>query len=431
MNVRIEKLVYGGEGLGHYEGSTVFVPYVLPGEVVAVRPTERKKKFVRGKPLHIVTPAPERVSAPCPHFAACGGCHYQHIPYEAQLKYKAEILRETLSRIGHVQWDGEIRAHPSPALGYRNRAQWKVRSAGDSSTPGARSAVGYSRAGSSALLPVQECPILAPALAETLRALTSLGAAGRLPATLKEVEAFCDAGGQRLLVNASCSEFGAPPRKLAESLRAALPGVESLLLHEAQRDRFELDGPGYISYAAAGGRFRVGHLSFFQVNRFLVDELVRAVADGPSGGLALELFAGVGLFTLPLARQFGRVVAVESNEAALRDLQANLDSAGVTAEALALDVEKYLASCRESPDLVVLDPPRAGAGHAAIARLIALGPPRITYLSCDPATLARDLAALTGAPLFNTAPYAITEMRLFDIFPQTYHIESLVRLEKR
>jgi 23S rRNA (uracil1939-C5)-methyltransferase len=431
MNVTIEKLVYGGEGLGHHEGSTVFVPYVLPGEVVAVRPTERKKKFVRGKPLHIVAPAPERVSAACPHFAACGGCHYQHIPYAAQLKYKSEILRETLARIGHVQWAGAIHAHGSPPLGYRNRAQWKVRTGGEPADSSSRSVVGYFRAGSSAVLPVEECPILAPALAETLRALAARGAAGRLPATLREVEAFCDAEGRQLLLNASFSEFGAPPRKLVESLRSALPPVESLLLHEAQRDRFELDGPGYISYRAMDRSYRVGHLSFFQVNRFLVDEMVRAVTADAAGALAMDLYAGVGLFTAPLAERFERVVAVESNEAAVRDLQANLETACARVQALVMDAEKYLAGCRESPDVVVLDPPRAGVGHAALARLIALAPQRILYLSCDPATLARDLAALTGAPLFNVAPYAITEISLFEMFPQTYHIETLVRLEKR
>jgi len=424
MEVKIEKLVYGGEGLAHHQGHTVFVPFVLPNEVVSVRPVDTRKKFVRGRIQQVLTPSPERSAPACPHFAVCGGCHYQHIPYEAQLKYKAEILRETLGRIGRVRWEAPIVTHASPPLGYRNRAQWKVGPAGE------RAAIGYHQAGSSAHCPVEECPVLSPRLAETLGALREMLAAGKAPKALREVEAFADAADAKVLLNISLEKLDAPAATIADTLRSALPGVESLLLHDASHDRFELFGPGFIHYEAAGSHYRVGHLSFFQVNRFLVDELIRAVTEEERGALALDLFAGVGLFTIPLSRQFERVLGVESNLAAARDLQANIAQSGSGAQQVNLQVESLLADCKEPPDLAVLDPPRAGVSAAALERLIGLAPARITYLSCDPSTLARDLGALTGGA-GEAGRYEISTVGLFDVFPQTYHIESLVQLKRR
>ncbi len=426
MDVKIEKLVYGGEGLGHHEGHTVFVPFVLPEEVVSVEATDRRKKFVRGRVQQLVTPSPQRATPPCPHFAICGGCHYQHIPYDAQLKYKTEILRETLSRLGRVTWEGAITAHPSPPFSYRNRAQWKIRPGGDSSPV----TIGYFQAGSTKLCAVDECPILSPRLAEALAALRGLLAGGKLPTIPREIEAFADSSDRALLLNASFERFGAEPAALAQAFRVALPNVETILLQETGRDRLELIGPGYIHYNCGGKSYRVGHLSFFQVNRFLVDDLVRAVAEQEQGRLALDLFAGVGLFTLPLAERFERVVAVESNPAAARDLSANIEEGRARAEHSGAEAEAFLAGWREAPDLVVLDPPRAGVPSAALERIVELAPARITYLSCDPATLARDLAALTGAA-GKEGRYEIVELHLFDVFPQTYHIESLVRLRRR
>lgn len=202
MDVTIEKLIYGGDGLAHHEGSTVFVPFVLPAERVAVSPVEQKKKFVRARVDNLLEPSPQRVLPPCPHFGICGGCNYQHIPYEAQLAYKAEILRETLRRIGRIDWTGEIKTHASPPWGYRNRAQWKIRppseATSDSAGPTASAAnkslarleIGYFRANSTALCAVDECAILSPLLLKTLLGLRAALAAGELPRELREIEVF-------------------------------------------------------------------------------------------------------------------------------------------------------------------------------------------------------------------------------------------------
>jgi 23S rRNA (uracil1939-C5)-methyltransferase len=429
MEVRIEKLVYGGEGLAHHDGHTVFVPLVLPGELVQIESRERKKKFIRGRVERVLETSPERIPAPCPHFGRCGGCQYQHMPYEAQLRYKAEILRETLGRIGHVQWDGPIETHASPPFGYRNRAQWKLRPAAKDAAGSA--GIGYFEAASTRLCPVTECPILSPRLADTLSQLRTLASTRKALTAIDEIEAFTDDKDEKVLLNLSADRLADSAESIASALRDALPYVESILFQDRRADSFHLSGPGYITYTASGAPYRVGHLSFFQVNRFLVEPLVQAVVGDIRGRLALDLFAGVGLFTVALTKQFERVIGVESNLAAAKDLETNLKaSSGASLASRHATTETFLARWHETPDLVILDPPRAGVAPEALARLKKLAPGRIHYLSCDPATLGRDLALLVGtgdAP----GPYAIESVNLFDIFPQTYHMEVLVRLRRR
>ena len=434
MDITIEKLIYGGEGLAHHEGSTVFVPFVLPAERVAVEAVEQKKKFVRGRVERILQAAPERVAAQCPHFGACGGCDYQHIPYEAQLKFKADILRETLLRIGKVEWAGEITTHGSPPWAYRNRAQWKVRPlevVGDDvaseagADGGAQLGIGYFRANSTALCAVEDCSIISPLLLKTLLSLRAALAAGALPRGLREIEAFVDAADARLLLTATFAGFPSRAAEHAETFRRVVPEIASLLFHGPSHDRMELYGPGFVEYAAGGISYRVGHFSFFQVNRFLVEELAREVVEREEvGRLAIDLFAGVGLFSIPLAKRFARVLAVESNPAAARDLETNTRGKG-SIEVRSAEVEQFLKRNKERPELVVLDPPRAGMTAESVERLGRLRPERITYVSCEPPTLARDLA------LFDKAGYGCTEVHLFDLFPQSFHMETVVRLRRR
>ena len=186
----------------------------------------------------------------------------------------------------------------------------------------------------------------------------------------------------------------------------------------------ELDGPGFLDYQSGATTYRVGHFSFFQVNRFLSDELAREVAGNEEGKLALDLFAGVGLFSIPLAKKFSHVLAVESNPAAARDLESN-SRASTGIEIRTADVAQFLAKYKGKPDLIVLDPPRAGLSPGDARNLLRISPERITYVSCEPPTLARDLAALTGGG------YEITAIHLFDLFPQTFHMEAVVRLRRK
>ena len=423
MELKIEKLVYGGEGMGHADGVAVFVPFVAPGETVEVRLEAQKKKFARGRVEKFVETSPARVAPPCPYFARCGGCHYQHLPYEAQLGYKKEILLETLARLGGVRWEGPVEAHASPPFGYRNRAQWKVRHTGSGAA-----AIGYLEAGSQTLCAVDQCPILSPRLEDTLVRLRGLLERREIPSALAELEAFADGEDERLLLSASFTNLGGKTAEaLGGRLREAMPAIESLLLHDASRDRFELFGPGYLRYRVGERPYRVGHLSFFQVNRFLVESLARGVTADANGQLALDLYAGVGLFSLPLAEGFERVVAVEGNPAATRDLEDNVRTVASgkgEIEVRTQDAEEFLPRWNARPDLILLDPPRAGLSDAVRMRLAAIGAQEIRYVSCDPATLARDLKGLS-------ATYEVAGVELFDLFPQSFHLETLVRLRRR
>ncbi len=435
----IEKLVYGGDGLTHTDGNTVFVPFVLPGEGVRAATKSKKKKLIWAKLLEVTSPAAQRIAAKCPHFQVCGGCHYQHIPAAEQARLKIEILRETLSRLGGVQHAGEIIPHTAEPYAYRNRAQWAVRS-------GMPRALGYFLPESSVIVPIDVCPILSPRLEETFSVLQEMARAGHLPTAILEIEAFTDSNDDKIALNVAFEKFPAPPAELASLFQTALPHLESLLLLDQKKNKFELTGPGFLVHEVGGIKYQVSHLSFFQVNRFLTEDLLKTITAGAKGKLALDMYAGVGFFTLPLARAFEKVVSVDANLAATRDLFANAKSAGVEVISHNEHAEEFLKKTQETPDFVVLDPPRSGLGAEAAAALARLGAPEIVYLSCDPATLARDLAVLTrstrraaasvpdsdesAAPSSETSRYEITEMHMFDLFPQTFHIETLVRLRR-
>src|SRR5262250_2174856 len=203
LSLSIEKLVYGGNGLAHADGNTIFVPYVLPGEEVRASAKKRQKKLLWADLLEVVFPAKQRGKPMCPHFQKCGGCHYQHISAAEQLRLKKEILRETLSRLGGIPWNGEIVEHVAEPYGYRNRAQWAVRA-------GMPRALGYFLPESSVILPIDQCPVLSPLLAKTFLRLQDLTRSGTLPAGVQEIEAFADSTDERIGLNAAFDKFPAP-----------------------------------------------------------------------------------------------------------------------------------------------------------------------------------------------------------------------------
>jgi 23S rRNA (uracil1939-C5)-methyltransferase len=429
LQLSIEKLVYGGEGLAHADGNTVFVPFVLPGEQVRASVRIRKKKLIHANLVQVEKASPSRDKPACPHFRVCGGCHYQHIEIAEQVRLKKEILRETLSRLGGVEWPGAIQEHTAQPYAYRNRAQWAYRDA----TP---RAFGYFLPESAHILPIDQCPVLSPRLAETFGQLQDLARSNSLPPGILEIEAFADGADEKIALNIAFERFGEPAKAMAAQFKRALPPLESLLMLDQSKNRFELDGPAYLIQKAGGFTFRVNHLSFFQVNRFLIEDMLQTMVGEAKGGYALDLYAGVGFFTLPLAKSFSKVVSVDANLAATRDLRQNAEAAGLSVTSENEHAEEFLKKPQEIPDLVILDPPRAGLGAEVAASLANLGAQEISYLSCDPATLARDLAVLTGSArkqetaVVPAHKYEIAKVHLFDLFPQTFHIETLVRLRR-
>jgi 23S rRNA (uracil1939-C5)-methyltransferase len=433
MLLTIEKLIYGGDGLARTavdadgRSMAVFVPFVLPGERVEADIAPGKAGFARGSVLQLLERSAERVEAACPYFQRCGGCHYQHISYERQLEYKAGILRETLQRIAKIELKAEIELHPSPAWNYRNRTRLRVQTAPEF-------ALGYYRFGSHEFLAVQECPISSPLINRVMARLLALKGC-ECPAGVAEIELFADAADERLLAWAFCGRDvdRKDLERWAESVRREIPAIAGLTFFPSRRRPEEEEatdqnpmvqsGVSEVIYQVEDTKYRVSAGAFFQVNRHLVGDLLSTVTGEAGSDLALDLYAGVGLFSGALARSFHHIFTVEASQISFGDLVHNSPA---NVKAVRARTEDYLRKwpARKRPDLVVLDPPRAGVGKAVTRSLVELGAHRVRYVSCDPSTLARDLAPLLAAG------YRIEEAHLFDMFPQTFHIESVMLLTR-
>jgi 23S rRNA (uracil1939-C5)-methyltransferase len=395
--VTVEKLVYGGAGLARHEGRAVLIPLTLPGDRVAITVDRQKTGLWEAHATEWLERSPAWQEAPCPVFGQCGGCHYQHMPYADQLPAKVEILREALRRIGKVEAPAEIGVLAGEPWQYRNRIQFHID----------RARLGFQQMRSNRLVAIEDCPISAPKLSEAVSAIRKLLHDPHWPRFLKSLELFTN--GETVLVNVRETEGD---RGLAKGffswLSRYVPGAQD----------------GHLDYDAAGYRFRVSHGAFFQVNRFLVDALVDAALGDATGGSALDLYAGVGLFSLPLTRRFASVTAVESDGAAVRDLTVNAETHQAKVQVHRMQAEQFLEQFNGAPDFIVADPPRSGLGKTVVKHLLRIQSPRVTLVSCDPSTLARDLSALMAGG------YSIGSMQLIDLFPQTYHIETIVHLTR-
>ena len=431
MRLRIEKAIYGGSGLsrigeGELAGKTVFIPLTLPGELIEAHITEDKRSFINAEVDSILEPSLLRTTPACPYFGACGGCSYQHAVYAHQVEMKAAILRETLDRAGlpHVPAIHTVSGNP---WHYRNRIRLHVQ-ANPFALVLSRDVAPIS------FSPSIKCPIAAPLLEKAIVTVTEAGASLGLAGFCDEIEFFTADEGSLLV---SCFTEKPDGEAQAETNRH-MPDAEAgttraeggrLVCESRQRARqagSQAWGEESLIYKVAGFDYRVSLGSFFQVNRFLVEALVDLVTIGRSGRLAWDLYAGVGLFARALADSFERVIAVESSPASAGDLRHNLQGTSHRViEAATLDFLQKHKSSSTPPDLVVVDPPRAGLGPGITSALAAIGPAEIVYVSCDPATLSRDLAALVQSG------YDLRTITMVDLFPQTFHLESVSVLTRR
>jgi len=421
-------MVYGGDGLGRLPadeqgpGKAVFVPFVLEGEKVELSLLEQKRGFARGELQQVLEASAQRVSPDCPYFQRCGGCHYQHAHYPHQLAIKTAILRENLRRIAKLELECEVEVHPSPAWNYRNRTRLKVQTS-------PAFAVGYYRLNSHELLSIEHCPISSPLINRAIAALCDAGGTSSSTwSQLQEIELFANADDTELLMEILCAADTTEnqAQALAKQLHEAIPGAVGCVAfksqgREAQIARVAASGAAEITYQTRFVSYRVSARAFFQTNRHLVADLANLVTQGYAGRAALDLYAGVGLFSSVLSREFTSVIAVESSPISFGDLRYNSPANVKAVRAMS---EQYLKSMsgRLQPDLVVVDPPRSGLGETVIHSLVTLGAPRITYVSCDPATLSRDLGGLLRGG------YRVEQAHLVDLFPQTYHLESVFHL---
>lgn len=382
VEVTSERLAYGGDAVARYEGLAVFIPLAVPGERLRVRIVERKKSFARAVIERVLEPSPSGREPPCEYFGDCGGCQLQHLTYEAQLKAKVGFVRDALERIGRIDWPHQIRILHGAEFGYRGRAQIKI--------DNKAGRIGFNRAFSNVVCDITSCPILSPELNEALQ-------------SLRAAASETDDSQVEMAASESAVSF--------EPAFAGLPG-------------------GALRRTVRGAVYNFSPSTFFQANPALLGELIDEAVGEVSGELAIDLYAGVGLFTLQLARRFNRVIGVDSDREAAKFALENLSANRVTnVEFHANDAEDWLKkSINEgpgnSPDLILLDPPRSGA-PAATPLVAVLKPSRIVYVSCDPTTLARDLRSLVDAG------YVLSRIAAIDLFPQTYHIETVAGLERR
>lgn len=384
IEVHIERLLPGGVGLAHAEGLTLFVSLAAPGDVVRVTIDRVQGKVGFATIVEVVKPSSVRVEPPCPYFGLCGGCDFQQLTYEAQLHAKVEIIRDCLHRIARIETPLDIIIHPSPEWHYRARALWQV------DAPGQR--LGYFARGSRDVCDVEYCAVLLPELQEALEKVRNEIRADNAPSQLRDIAAVAGDEG----VSTDPAIAGYQPREVSRTI-----GVETY----------------YFSAK-----------TFFQINHELLPALIAEALRDLQGKIAIDLYCGAGLFTLPLSRRFEQVIGVEANERAAEFAWRNIEHAHlVNAEVVTLDVGEWLKYYRsfEPIDLLLLDPPRTGAENKVIAGILDLRPRQIVYVSCDPATLARDLKKLIAGG------YSLDSVNAYDMFPQTHHVETVVRLLAR
>ncbi len=400
IEITLDSLIYGGDALGRLpDGRLVFVPYALPGETVTVRLTEEKRRHARAELMEVLTPSPERVAPRCRHFGVCGGCHYQHLDYAAQLAAKQAILKEQLQRIAGIQ-DPPLRAPVSSpwAWGYRNHVQFHLTSSG---------ALGYQMARSDKAFPIQECHLPE----EPLNAVWPQLEFEPLPG-LERIGLRAGAGDEIQLILESSQPD--PPEISVEDLPLSV-------VHTSPWGTLVLAGSEYVEIEVLGRSLRVSAGAFFQANRQVAERMVTYLLEClplEPGATLLELYSGVGLFSAFIASHVKRLVCVESSPQACADFEANLEAFD-NVELYEATAGQVLGGLDLQLDAVLVDPPRAGLGRDVVAGILALQPRMIAYVSCDPATLGRDARQLIGGG------YQLAHITLFDAFPQTYHIESI------
>lgn len=413
LTLKVERIVPGGLGMAHHEGMTFFVALAAPGDTVEARVESARDKVCFARILRVIEPSPARVEPPCPYFggtARCGGCDFQQLSYDAQLAAKLDIIRDALRRIARMEAPPSLTITPAPRpWAYRSRVEWQH----DSIT----SRLGYYRRGTHEIVDVKTCPVLVPELERTLAILRDAMMSDALPSDAREFHLMAG-DDERIALAPSFDGL-----TLSGEAHSTSP-------HELASDE--------LIRTIRGETHRYNADCFFQINHDLLPDLIaealRPLETAPSAhdgahDLALDLYCGVGLFTLPIARRFARVIGVEAHGISSAYARRNIEAAHLASvEIVTADVRRWLAENRPSlpaPDFVLLDPPRAGAEAETVNSLIELHPRRIAYVSCDPVTLARDLK------MFVAHGYELESVRAFDLFPQTHHVETVAHLVRR
>ena len=433
IQVTIDRLVFEGDGLGRLpDGRVVFVPYTAPGDLAEIEVVEARSDFVRGRVARLLTSSGDRTAPPCRYYGTCGGCQWQHLTHPAQLHWKREMLQELLARVGKLE--GIPVADPMAPAGpwdYRARAQLKVSS-------GPRPSIGFHQRETNRVVDIDGCPLLDRRLNDVLSALRGMKhpPLPKLFPGLREIWlALASGTGEAVVSLFAGVRERAAIRLLHHTLQAVLPTLQGVVLLEGdprQHPRFvDRHGHGEIMEQVGDHRFRIDATAFFQVSGIAagaLTALVTQLADLSRTERVLDLYCGVGTFTVPLSRRAREVVGVEASMAAVTDGGFNLRSNGCGgARIVQAQVEQVLPSLlAEGPwDLIILDPPRQGVSRRVLDAIAGAQIPRLIYVSCDPSTLARDLG------LLSRAGYRCLALHPIDLFPHTFHLEAVALLERK
>ncbi|MEA3326576.1 MAG: class I SAM-dependent RNA methyltransferase [Chloroflexota bacterium] len=403
--LKMDKSVFGGDSLGRLpDGRAIFVPFALPGETIRVEIREEKKHFARGELIEIIKESPDRITPRCSHFGACGGCQYQNISYTKQLVLKEAILKDQFQRIGKVNDPPIQPIIPSPkSFNYRNTVKFQL---------GQHAELGYIHADDKHLLPIQECHLPLEAINELWPLIHLEADSGLYRLGIRQ-----DSYNALMLIME-----GEDPRPPEFSLDIPVSAVYT----PPDAPLTILAGDDHLTYTLLEYHFRVSARSFFQVNTPIAEKMVQYLLDNlalSNKTRALELYAGVGLFSAFIAREVGHLTAVESSGSACHDFTINLAEYDNVALYEA-EAEKVFSALNTNFDLLVVDPPRAGLAPAVHDAIKSIQPQQIAYISCDPATLARDVMKILQKD------YRFVSVTPFDQFPQTAHIESISIFEK-
>jgi len=425
--IDIQRIVPGGRGIGFHQGQAVFAPLAVPGDRLEVLGWTDRTGYLEVLESRLIAPSPERVSPPCPYFGSCCGCDFQQMSGSQQLAAKQDILIDALRRVGKIQVEAsQIRLHACETSGYRNRLQLKPVESGEGLS------WGFYKLGSHEVCAVETCLIASNALWEQLEILRKeLAELPQVAARMEAVEVLWG-DDKECLVALTLRDV---PRDLNKILSEMQSAKESLASHGFSVSLFDssgrnhlVSGRGFVWKTVGAFRYRVSHGAFFQVNDPMLSVLQCTATQGLTGKRALELFCGVGFFTLPLSRNFENVEVVEGNAAAVADLEENLRENQVeNCRICRVDLSGALRTDQlgsDKFDLLFIDPPRTGLPKATVEAVARLSCRDFVYVSCDPATLARDLKILLSCN------YEIVSLDLLDLFPQTHHLETIARLRK-
>lgn len=428
VTLAVEAMAHGGAALGRLDGRVGLIDYAIPGEEVRAAVRRAKRDYFEGEAVEVLRAAPERVAPPCPYFGACGGCQWQHIDYAAQLDFKRAVVEEQLRRIGHL--DLPVAAlHSDGPWGYRHSAAIAL-----------GHVAGFRARRSRWEIEIERCLISHPAISALLADLNELIARGAVAnfrgKVWLEVKVVHPEGREDLPAIqavlkgiAGIEPDGDPALGALLERVAALPGVHSLAYRRPRGETVPVKGPLMSPVVVAGHAYWLPAGSFFQTNLALLPELlarVAALAAPYEGGAVADLYCGVGLFALWLARAWrgGMVVGVEVDPLAIEAAEATARDWGLAnVRFVARPAERAMGELPRL-DLAIVDPPRSGLEEKLLRALIEHAPRGFIYVSCEPATLARDLAILVEGG------YTVHTVECFDFFPQTYHVESLAFLTR-